>query len=115
MSTAVKNRISQEELPARLIIISDMEFNQCVNNASAVNFENAKKRFAEAGYRLPSIVFWNVASRNCQQPVTMNEQGVALVSGATPKIFSMIADGSLSPYEFMMEVLESERYAPISA
>ncbi len=115
LSTAVKNRISQEELPARLIIISDMEFNQCVNNASAVNFENAKKRFAEAGYRLPSIVFWNVASRNCQQPVTMNEQGVALVSGATPKIFSMIADGSLSPYEFMMEVLESERYAPISA
>ena len=115
LRAAVKNRVSQDELPAKLIIISDMEFNSCIRNASVTNFQNAKNRFAEYGYKLPEIVFWNVASRNRQQPVTMNEQGVALISGATPRIFEMVASGNLSPYTFMLEVLESERYAKIAA
>lgn len=115
LKTAVKNHVSQEELPAKLIIISDMEFNACVKNASETNFKNAKKKYNEAGYKLPEIIFWNVASRNRQQPVTMNEQGVALVSGATPRLFSMVAEGNLSPYSFMMEVINSERYASIAA
>lgn len=115
LRTAVKHQVPQEELPAKLIIISDMEFNYCVNNASITNFENAKQKYAAKGYRLPEVVFWNVASRNRQQPVKMNEQGVVLISGATPRIFSMVAGGNLSPYTFMMEVLQSERYAPIAA
>ena len=63
----------------------------------------------------PEIVFWNVASRTRQQPVTKNEQGVALVSGCTPKLFEMVAGGALDPYAFMREVVESERYAKIVA
>ena len=69
----------------------------------------------EKGYKLPEIVFWNVASRNRQQPVKQNEQGVALVSGVTPRLFSMIAGGELSPYKFMMDILNGERYAKIAA
>ena len=115
LNAAVKNHVPQSELPAKLIIISDMEFDSCIDNAAAVNFEHAKKRYASHGYKLPQIVFWNVASRHRQQPVTQNEQGVALVSGATPRLFSMVAGGTLSPYRFMMEVLGSERYAQIAA
>ena len=115
LRAAVKNKVPRKELPAKLIIISDMEFDCCVSNASAVNFENAKNRYEAFGYKIPQVVFWNVASRHCQQPVTMNEQGVALVSGVTPRLFSMIAGGVLSPYTFMREVLESERYAKIAA
>ena len=92
-----------------------MEFDRCVQNAELSNFENAKAKFEEHGYSLPNIVFWNVASRNRQQPVTKNEQGVALVSGCTPRLFSMIAGGTVDPYTFMMEVIESERYAVIAA
>ena len=115
LRTAVKNRVPQEEIPARIYIVSDMEFDWCAQDASMTNFEYAKKLFAENGYKLPEVVFWNVASRNQQQPVTMNEQGVALVSGCTPRIFSMVASGNMSPYTVMMEVLESERYARIAA
>lgn len=115
LRAAVKHRVPKEELPAKLIIISDMEFDSCVNNASAVNFKHAQRKFAVCGYRLPQIVFWNVASRHRQQPVTQNEQGVALVSGVTPRLFSMIAGGNLSPYAFMKDVLGSERYARITA
>jgi hypothetical protein len=116
LDAAVKNNVKQSEMPTKLIIISDMEFNCCVRDASDTNFNQAKKRYEAKGYHLPQIVFWNVASRNHrQQPVTMNEQGVALVSGATPRMFSMIAGGNLSPYTFMLDVLSSERYAKISA
>lgn len=115
LNVAVKNHAKQEELPAKIIIISDMEFDCCMEDASISNFENAKQKFGKYGYKLPEVVFWNAASRNRQQPVKMNEQGVALVSGVTPRIFSMIAGGNLSPYTFMLDVLKSERYAKIVA
>ena len=115
LRAAVKNRIPQDEMPATLYIISDMEFNSCVRNAGLTNFENAKMNYEAHGYKLPNVVFWNVQSRNRQQPVTMNEQGVALVSGCTPKLFSMVASGNIDPYSFMMEVVGSERYEKIVA
>ncbi len=115
LNAAAKHHVPREELPAKLIIISDMEFDSCVDHASEVNFQNARKKFAAHGYPLPQIIFWNVASRHRQQPVTQNEQGVALISGVTPRIFSMVAGGILSPYTFMMEILRSKRYAPIAA
>ena len=77
--------------------------------------QNIIQSFEDAGYTLPEVVFWNVASRNRQQPVTKNEQGVALVSGCTPRLFSMVASGNMNPYTFMLEVIESERYAKIAA
>ena len=115
LNTAVKNNLPQEELPEMLYVISDMEFDGCAEDAKKTNFEHAKKLFEDYGYKLPQVVFWNVQSRNEQQPVRMNEQGVILVSGCTPRIFAMVANGRLDPAEFMKEVLLSERYAPICA
>ena len=93
LRTAIKNKVPANEMPPKLIIISDMEFDRCVCEADESNFENAKKRFAHFGYELPQIVFWNVASRNAHQPVRKNERGVTLVSGCTPRLFSMVASG----------------------
>lgn len=115
LKAAVRNNVPQDELPSTLYIISDMEFDACVKGADITNFENAKAKFAAYGYQLPKIVFWNVQSRNRQQPVSQNEQGVALVSGCTPRLFNMIASGRLSPLEYMMDILRAERYAPIAA
>jgi len=113
LNTAVKNKVSQAELPEMIYFISDMEFDECTCGADITNFEYAKKKFEKHGYQLPTIIFWNVASRNQQQPVTMNEKGVVLVSGATPRIFSMISSGDLSPYAFMLKTLNVERYEKI--
>ena len=115
LNTAVNNHVPQEELPSTLYIISDMEFDYCAADASLTNFEYAAKLFKSAGYKLPNVVFWNVSSRNQQQPVTMNEQGVALVSGCSPRIFSMVMEGSLDPFTYMLSVIDTERYAPIKA
>ena len=115
LSTAVKNKLPQEELPETLYFISDMEFDSCADDAGMTNFGYAKKLFEDYGYKLPKVVFWNVQSRNRQQPIHMNEQGVILISGCTPRIFSMVASGKFDPVLLMKEVLLSERYAPICA
>lgn len=115
LNAAVRNKVPQDELPATLYIISDMEFNHCIRNADATNFENAKAKFEAHGYKLPHVVFWNVQSRNMQQPVTQNEQGVALVSGCTPRLFGMVANGEMSPLGYMLDILNAERYANIAA
>ena len=114
LRTAVKNRVPQEEMPAKLYIISDMEFD-CCSHAEMTNFRSAEKMFAAHGYVLPQVVFWNVQSRNRQQPVAKNEQGVCLVSGCNAQIFSMLKNDTLDPYHFMMQILTAERYAVIAA
>ena len=115
LETAKKNGLPQNELPEALYIITDMEFDHCTRGADLTNFEYARNLFETNGYKLPQVVFWNVQSRNTQVPVKMNEQGVVLVSGCTPRLFSMITSGEYSPYDFMMEVIGSQRYADIAA
>lgn len=115
LNAAVRNHIPQEEMPESLYIISDMEFDWCTHDASMTNFDYAKKIFAEAGYKLPRVIFWNVDSRNEQQPVRMNEQGVVLVSGCSPRIFSWAMSEDVNPLAFMLEVINSARYCEIVA
>ena len=115
LDTALKNQLPHEDMPETIYIISDMEFDYCADGSGITNFEYAKKLFAKCGYKLPQVVFWNVQSRHAQVPVTMNEQGVVLVSGCTPRLFSMIASGDYKPYDYMIEVIGSERYAQIAA
>lgn len=115
LDTAVKYKLPQSELPSKLYIISDMEFDYCTEHADMTNFQNAKRLFEQAGYQLPQVIFWNVDSRSTQVPVTANEQGVALVSGCSPQVFRLLKSGTINPLSFMLEVLASERYAEIAA
>ncbi len=115
LKTAKKHNIPPEEMPEKLYIISDMEFDSCTEDSSLTNFEYAKKIFSKNNYKLPQIIFWNVDSRNPQQPVKFNELGVCLVSGVSPRIFAMIKSKNLTPLKFMLETLNSERYSKIFA
>jgi len=115
LRTAVENRVPQKDLPSTLYIVSDMEFDACAKDADMSNFDYAKRLYQSHGYKLPRVVFWNVQSRNEQQPVKMNEQGVALVSGCTARIFSQVMSGDMDPYKNMIHTVCSERYAMIRA
>ena len=115
LNAAVKRHVRQEDMPKRIIIISDMEFDYCADEADITNFELAKKKFRDAGYDLPELVFWNVASRKLQLPVRKNERGVLLVSGCTAKLFEQVIAGTANPYAYMVEVIGSKRYEAIVA
>lgn len=114
LKAAINNKVSQEELPDSIFIISDMEFNVCTSDAETTNFESAKKAFESAGYTLPKLIFWNVASRGMQAPVTKDEKGVYLVSGCSPSIFQKAVNAAATtPLEMMSEVLSNPRYAAV--
>ena len=114
LDAAVKNALPQEELPSKIYVISDMEFDRCVcGGREATLFDAVQQEFADAGYALPQVVFWNVASRNSTIPVSMSANGAALVSGASPSVFDMVISGGTDPSDVMRAVLESPRYAAI--
>lgn len=109
LRVAVNNDVPQEDMPAVLYIISDMEFNSCV---MGTNLDVIKLQYKQAGYKLPYIVFWNVDSRHNQVPATADENGVYLVSGFSPEAFVQTLNmGAKNPEELMLEVLNSDRYS----
>ena len=107
LDLAKRNGCNQEELPETLYIFSDMEFDRCCLGAGDSSFERAKKAYEKEGYRLPNVVFWNLCARNDTLPVQKDEQGVALVSGYSPRIFKMIMKGEFNPETVMEEALNN--------
>lgn len=114
LSKAVNNRIPESDMPTHIIIISDMEFNCCINMPSNNATEMIKRMYHEAGYEMPKIVFWNVNGRIGNVPAQMNDKGVLLVSGASQNVINFILKKG---YENLMllvqEVVDSPRYAHI--
>ncbi len=114
LRTAVKNNLDAEEIPAKLYIISDMEFDYCVEGGNNLPiFEAMMKKYARYGYDLPDVVFWNVNSRQSNMPVKMSQTGAALVSGYSPAVFDMVICGEISPEIIMEKAISSERYAKV--
>ncbi|XZH99778.1 DUF2828 family protein (plasmid) [Clostridium perfringens] len=123
LNTAIKNKLRQEELPSKIFIISDMEFNQIEIGGGYCSFYRKQQRddkalfskirdkFESNGYKMPSLVFWNVDSRNDNIPMTMDENGVQLVSGANPVLFETLLNNEfIGAYEIMMKEIGKERY-----
>ena len=114
LETAVRNRLRQEELPATILVISDMEFDQAMwgRNTDTL-FGTIKRQFAAHGYKIPKLVFWNVNSRTNVIPVRENELGVGLVSGFSVNICNMVLSNELDPFMCLKKVLEGERYRKV--
>jgi len=118
LDTAVKNHMPQEELPANLLILSDMEFdnataryvNGCMAKPDAKLFDMIAGKYAAHGYRMPRLVFWNICSRTNTIPVRENALGVALVSGFSPTIAKMVLSNEIDPYKVLLEQLSTPRY-----
>ena len=114
LDTAVNNKLSQNELPSKIYIISDMEFDRCVSGGNNdTMFEAMKRLYERNGYSLPDVIFWNVNSRQRNIPVTRSQTGAALVSGFSPAIFDMVKSKDISPEKIMNDIIFSERYAVI--
>lgn len=110
LNVAKDANVPKDEMIERILIVSDMEFDRCADGVST--FDYWKQKFAETGWELPEIVFWNVEARNAHMPVTQNEKGVKLVSGASTNIFQNVLTNDLkavTPYEFMLQILEPYR------
>jgi hypothetical protein len=111
LSVAVKGNVPQSEMPEMLLILSDMQFDQCARFDDSA-FGSIVRKFTDAGYAVPKIVFWNLnASDNV--PVKYDTRGVALVSGFSPAIVKAVlaADtDQFTPEAIMMKTIMVPRY-----
>jgi hypothetical protein len=112
LKTAVQGGVSQEEMPKVLLILSDMQFDQCARFDDTA-MQMIERKFTVAGYQVPQIVFWNLnASDNA--PVKSDKSGAALVSGFSPAIVKAVlaADTSdFTPEAIMLKTIMTDRYA----
>ena len=84
-------------------------------NAGSAAQQMIKGMYEEAGYQMPDIVYWNIQSRNDNCPTRFDESGTALVSGFSPSIMrSILSCKNITPYEVMMETIDSPRYEAIT-
>jgi hypothetical protein len=111
LSTAVKGNVSQEDMPKMLLILSDMQFDQCAKFDDSA-MQMIVRKFTDAGYTVPNIVFWNLnASDNV--PVKYNQRGAALVSGFSPSIVKAVLSADtdqFTPEGIMMKTIMVPRY-----
>jgi hypothetical protein len=111
LNVAVKGKVPQEDMPSMLLILSDMQFNACVEHDDSA-MEMIARQFTSNGYEVPKVVFWNINSSD-NVPVKHDESGVALVSGFSPSIVKAIlaADTSeFTPEAIMLKAIMSDRY-----
>lgn len=111
LDLAIKNKVPAEDMPKMLLILSDMQFDSCVKyDYSAIEMIN--HNYEKAGYAVPQVVFWNLASHD-NVPVSINQKGVAMVSGFSPSILKPLLSCEMdkfSPEEIMLQTIMNDRY-----
>jgi hypothetical protein len=111
LSTAINGKVAQSDMPKMLLILSDMQFDQCARYDDSA-MQMITRKFKDAGYNVPNIVFWNLnASDNV--PVKYDTRGAALVSGFSPSIVKAIVSADtdqFTPEGIMMKAIMVPRY-----
>ena len=118
LNSAKKHKVPESELPTKILILSDMEFDTCVTAGSGYRapvsvsaMDMIRDQYADAGYKLPQVVFWNLNASGKNSPVTYNEVGTALVSGFSPSVVKSILGGDeMTPISIMLSTVMIKRY-----
>ena len=111
LSVAVKGNVPASDMPKMLLILSDMQFNQCARFDDSA-MEMIERKYEEAGYTVPQVVFWNLNSSG-NVPVKADKSGAALVSGFSPSIMKALLSADLdqfTPEGIMLKTVMVPRY-----
>ena len=111
LQVAIEGNVPQEEMPQTLLILSDMQFDQCARYDDTA-MQMIARKYADAGYSMPNIVFWNLSAHD-NVPAKFNDNGVALVSGFSPAIVKGVLAADLdnfTPEAIMLKTIMSDRY-----
>jgi hypothetical protein len=117
---AVRHRVPREDMVRRLFVFSDMQFDHA-DGAGRVgewetNHDAIARAYAEAGYDVPEIVYWNLAGQLETVPVEAERKGVALMSGFSPAMMKVFmgedADETVDDDTVMVDEQGEEIKAP---
>lgn len=110
LKAAVNGKVAPEDMPEALVVITDMEID--AYGGSKTTFTDAmKERFELAGYKMPTIVWWNVNARMDTFHAEYKDDSVRFISGCSASIFKSLCENmGTTPMELMLSTLNSERY-----
>lgn len=114
LSHAKQYKVSQADMPQYLLIMSDMQFDQC---GRISGLDMMRQKYEQAGYQLPVIVFWNLNAVYSNVPVSTNDKGVVMISGFSPAIMKSVLSvdlESITPLQIVLNTINSERYQLIN-
>ena len=112
LDVAIKGSVPQKEMPEMVLILSDMQFDQCVTHDDSA-MQMIARKYKDAGYNLPKVVFWNLNASYGNAPVKFDKTGTALVSGFSPAVVKPLLAGDLetfTPESVMLKNIMVERY-----
>lgn len=113
LKTAVQNKVPQAEMPGTLVIFSDMQFDGAVDGKDESAIKMMERKYKEAGYALPRVVFWNLNAAYGNTPVKFDKSGTALVSGFSPALATSVMANDLedfTPEAVMLKTVMKSRY-----
>lgn len=114
LRTAINSKMSQEDMPKNIVVISDLQFDGQAFNFTQPLFEAIAQEYSTYGYQLPRLIFWNVNEYYSNVvPIQQNELGVVLISGYSQNLVKMVMSGETDPYECLVKTLQDDRYKPI--
>lgn len=115
LRASIQNNVPQSQMPTKILILSDMEFDKGVRNPSDSVMDTIERRYDQSGYKMPQIIFWNLASRRSNIPVHFKKNGVALISGFSPSILKSVLNSDIvNPQLVMFKTIESPKYLGIT-
>jgi len=114
LNQAKTYNIPQDKMPTKIMILSDMQFNQATRSDLGSQ-SMIESMYEVAGYKKPDIIYWNLNARGSNFPVEFNKNGTALVSGFSPSILKPLLSGkNMTPESIMMDTVNDERYSLIT-
>ena len=111
LQTAIEGNVMQSEMPEVLLILSDMQFDQCTRLDDSA-MQMITRKYIDNAYNVPNIVFWNLNAHD-NVPVKYDTRGAALVSGFSPSIVKAVLQAEMdnfTPEAIMMQAIMNERY-----
>lgn len=114
LKTAIKEKLSKEDLPKNILIVSDMQFDEVNSYDIDSLFEIINKKYKKAGYEMPKLIFWNVSYYDNTIPMKNNKNGLILLSGYSTSLMRMVCSTELDPFKALREILNNKRYSIIN-
>jgi len=118
LTEAKTYRLSPEQMIKKIFVFTDMQFDVANNDGFHVarfgtptkyqtTYEIVKQMYADAGYTIPQIVFWNLRATHTSFPVDKSAPGVALMSGFSSEMLKMFLDDEpMTPYSMMLKAVK---------
>jgi hypothetical protein len=116
LKVAKAHHLDATMMPEILLIISDMEFDQCTSGKDQRAMDSIRDMYETSGYHVPKIVFWNLNARVGNSPVSHRENGTSLISGFSPAIMKSVLKAAeikandFTPESVMEQTIANDRY-----